>query len=247
MASYSTTANVILTVNGKQAQKMLSTLEKDAKRLEKGIANAATAGDKATMKRLQRELTSTQKMMEQLRGTAFNVDNTLRRLDKATPKELNKALRQLQQQLNGIQRGTAAWDAHVAKIKAVKEELQRVNAAMSPQRSMWERMNIWLNNCQTALLGIGAAVTGLVLAGRKAVNAYAEMEQEMANVRKFTGMTAEEVEALNKEFRKIDTRTSREELNRLAQEAGGRTPRQVLAGGCSGLRSCRRQNQCRPR
>ncbi len=38
MASYSTTANVILTVNGKQAQKMLSTLEKDAKRLEKGIA-----------------------------------------------------------------------------------------------------------------------------------------------------------------------------------------------------------------
>ncbi len=108
MANYSTTANVILTVNGKQAQKMLSTLEKDAKRLEKGIAKAATAGDKATMKRLQRELTSTQKMMEQLRGTAFNVDNTLRRLDKATPKELNKALRQLQQQLNGIQRGTAA-------------------------------------------------------------------------------------------------------------------------------------------
>ncbi len=247
MASYSTTANVVLTVNGKQAQKMLSTLEKDAKRLEKGIAKAATAGDKATMKKLQRELNSTRKMMEQLRGTAFNVDNTLRRLDKATPKELNKALRQLQQQLNGIQRGTAAWDAHVTKIKAVKEELQRVNAAMSPQRSMWERMNIWLNNCQTALLGIGAAVTGLVLAGRKAVNAYAEMEQEMANVRKFTGMTAEEVEALNKEFRKIDTRTSREELNRLAQEAGGRTPRQVLAGGCSGLRSCRRQNQCRPR
>ncbi len=150
MANYSTTANVVLTVNGKQAQKMLSTLEKDAKRLEKGIAKAATAGDKATMKKLQRELNSTQKMMKQLRGTAFNLDNTFRRLDKATPKELNKALRQLQQQLNGIQRGTAAWDAHVAKIKAVKEELQRVNAAMSPQRSMWERMNIWLNNCQTS-------------------------------------------------------------------------------------------------
>jgi len=65
MANYSTSANVILTVNGKQAQKMLSQLEKDAQRLEKGIAKAATAGDKATMKKLQRELNSTRKMMEQ--------------------------------------------------------------------------------------------------------------------------------------------------------------------------------------
>lgn len=30
MANYTSTANVVLSVNGKQAQKMLSTLEKDA-------------------------------------------------------------------------------------------------------------------------------------------------------------------------------------------------------------------------
>jgi len=64
MASYSTTANVILTIDGKQAQKMLSQLEKDAQRLERGIAKAATAGDKATMNKLQRELNSTRKMIE---------------------------------------------------------------------------------------------------------------------------------------------------------------------------------------
>ena len=33
-------------------------------------------------------------------------------------------------------------------------------------------------------------------------------------------MTAEEVEKLNEQFKKIDTRTSREDLNKLAQEAG---------------------------
>ncbi len=64
MSNYNTTANIILSVNGKQAQKMLSTLEKDAKRLETAIAKAATAGDSstqslgfaknATMKKLQR-------------------------------------------------------------------------------------------------------------------------------------------------------------------------------------------------
>ncbi|MCM1142148.1 MAG: phage tail tape measure protein, partial [Muribaculum sp.] len=220
MANYSTSANVILTVNGKQAQKMLTQLEKDAKRLEQGISKAAVAGDKATMKKLQRELNSTRKMMEQLKGTAFNVDNVLRRLDKASPKELNKALKQLQQQLNGIQRGTAAWDAHIAKIKAVKAEIAKVNATMAQQKSLWDRMNIWLNNCQTALLGIGAAITGLVMAGRKAVNAFAEMDEALANTRKYTGLSEEKVRELNEAFKQMDTRTPREELNALAQEAG---------------------------
>ena len=220
MANYSTTANVILSINGKQAQKMMSVLEKDAQRLERQIAKAATAGDKATMQKLQRELNSTRKMMEQLKGSANNVDNVLRRLDKATPKELNKALRQLQQQLNGIQRGTAAWDAHVAKIRAVKAEIQRVNATMASQKSLWTRMNSWLNQCQTAILALGAAITGLVMAGRKAVNAFAEMEEQLANTRKYTGLSEQAVIQLNEAFKKMDTRTPREKLNELAQEAG---------------------------
>ena len=37
MANYTSTANVVLSVNGKQAQQMLSSLEKAAKRLEKQI------------------------------------------------------------------------------------------------------------------------------------------------------------------------------------------------------------------
>lgn len=220
MPGYTTTANVILSVNGKQAQKMLSQLEKDAKKLEQQLAKAATAGDKATMKKLQRELNATKRTMEQLKGTSSTCDQVLRRLDKATPKELNKALRQLQQQLNGIQRGTAAWDAQVAKIKAVKAELQRVNATLATQKSMWSRFNNWLNNCQTAIMGVAAAVTGLVMAGRKAVNAYAEMEESLANTQKYTRMTRAEVDELNDAFKGMDTRLAREQLNLLAQEGG---------------------------
>lgn len=220
MANYTSTANVILSVNGKQAQKMLSQLEKDARRLEKQITKAATAGDKATMKKLQRELKSTQRMMEQLKGSSASVDGTLRRLDKATPKELNKALKLLQQQLNGIQRGTAAWDAQIAKIRAVKAELQKVNATLATQKSLWSRMNTWLNNAQTAIMAVVAAVTGLIMAGRKAVQSYADMEETMANTVKYTRMTAAEVEELNEIFKGMDTRLAREQLNLLAQEGG---------------------------
>lgn len=220
MANYSTTANVVLSVNGKQAQQMLSTLQREASNLEKKIAKAATAGDKATMRKLQRELSNTNRMINQLQGSAATADQVLRRLDKASPKELNKTLKTLQSQLNGIQRGTAAWDAHVAKIKAVKTELQKVNATLATQQSRWDRMNMWLNNAQTFIMGLAAAITGLVMAGRKAVNAFAEMEEELANTRKYTGLTEQKVLELNEAFKKMDTRTPREKLNELAQEAG---------------------------
>lgn len=220
MANYTSTANVVLSVNGKQAQQMLSTLQREAQNLEKKIAKAATAGDKATMRKLQRELSNTNRMITQLQGSAATADQVLRRLDKASPKELNKTLKTLQSQLNSIQRGTAAWDAHVAKIKAVKTELQKVNATLATQQSRWDRMNMWLNNAQTFIMGLAAAITGLVMAGRKAVNAFAEMEEELANTRKYTGLTEQKVLELNEAFKKMDTRTSREKLNELAQEAG---------------------------
>lgn len=220
MANYNTTANVVLSVNGKQAQQVLSTLQREASNLEKKIAKAATAGDKATMRKLQRELSNTNRMITQLQGSAATADQVLRRLDKASPRELNKTLKTLQSQLNGIQRGTAAWDAHVAKIKAVKTELQKVNATLATQQSRWDRMNMWLNNAQTFIMGLAAAITGLVMAGRKAVNAFAEMEEELANTRKYTGLTEQKVLELNEAFKKMDTRTPREKLNELAQEAG---------------------------
>ena len=197
MANYNTTANVVLSVNGKQAQQMLSTLQREASNLEKKIAKAATAGDKATMRKLQRELSNTNRMINQLQGSAATADQVLRRLDKASPRELNKTLKTLQSQLNGIQRGTAAWDAHVAKIKAVKAELQKVNATLATQQSRWDRMNMWLNNAQTFIMGLAAAITGLVMAGRKAVNAFAEMEEVLANTRKYTGLTEQKVLELN--------------------------------------------------
>ena len=58
------------------------------------------------------------------------------------------------------------------------------------------------------------------MAGRKAVNAFAEMDEQLANTRKYTGLSVEATKELNEIFKKMDTRTPREKLNELAQEAG---------------------------
>jgi len=220
MASYNSSAQITISVNGQQARNMLTQLEKDAQRLERQLAKAAQAGDKASMQKLQRQLNNTRKMMDQLHSSSRTVADTLKALDKATPKELQKALRTLRNQLNGIERGTAAWDAQVDKIRRVREEINKLNGEMNPGEGFSSKVKNFFSSWQGAALGGIASVTGIVAIGRNAVNDYASMQEEMAGVTKYSGLATDQVEALNEEFKKMDTRTSREELNRLAQEAG---------------------------
>ena len=232
MSNINTNATVTLTVNGKQAEDMLLKLKSQAANLEKAIEKAAAAGNKQQLTKLKRELKETNRQISQIENAAKGVEHVLQRLDETSPKELNRTLAQLKRNLNGLERGSDEWNRQCEAIKRVKAEIAKVNSQLRENESLWERMNRKLNDWQTALAGIAAAITGIIMAGRSAVNAFADMDQEMANVRKFTGMNASEVEQLNEDFQKIDTRTGREELNKLAQEAGrlGKTSQEDVLG-----------------
>lgn len=232
MSNINTNATVTLTVNGKQAEDMLLKLKSQAANLEKAIEKAAAAGNKQQLTKLKRELKETNRQISQIENAAKGVEHVLQRLNETSPKELNRTLSQLKRNLNGLERGSEEWNRQCEAIKRVKAEIAKVNSQLRENESLWERMNRKLNDWQTALAGIAAAITGIIMAGRSAVNAFADMDQEMANVRKFTGMNASEVEQLNEEFQKIDTRTGREELNKLAQEAGrlGKTSQEDVLG-----------------
>lgn len=232
MSNINTNATVTLTVNGKQAEDMLLKLKSQAANLEKAIEKAAAAGNKQQLTKLKRELKETNRQISQIENAAKGVEHVLQRLDETSPKELNRTLAQLKRNLNGLERGSEEWNRQCEAIKRVKAEIAKVNSQLRENESLWERMNRKLNDWQTALAGIAAAITGIIMAGRSAVNAFADMDQEMANVRKFTGMNASEVEQLNEDFQKIDTRTGREQLNKLAQEAGrlGKTSQEDVLG-----------------
>ena len=220
MSDYATNTSVNLMINGQQAAETLANLKKHALDLSEQIAKAAAAGDKLTLQKLRKELRDTNRQIKEMESSAMQVDNVLRRLDQATPKELQKTLQTLNKQLDYMERGSDAWNAQARKIRLVKDEIARVNGELARSQTFLERLNSKWQEWQTIAVGGVAALTGAVMAGKKAVQMYAEMEQEMANVRKYTGMTAEQVEHLNEEFKKINTRSPREELNRLAQEAG---------------------------
>ena len=232
MSNINSQATVNLIVNGQQPIQVMQQLKQRAMDLENAIAKAAAAGNKIELRKLRRELGDTRRQMREIETATMQVERVMLRLDRATPKELNKTLQTLNRQLEYMERGSAAWNAHVAKIQRVKAELAKVNAELRTQETFWTRLNNKLNQWQTALLGIGALLTGLIMAGRKAVNSYAEMEEEIANTIKYTGMARDEVDAMNDAFRNMDTRTGRDKLNELAQEAGrlGKNTRESVQG-----------------
>lgn len=231
MSDYRTRAVAQVEVNGNAGPELVK-LKQRADDFRDAIARAYKEGNDKLAKKLTRELRSTEKQIRQIQSQTANVEMTLRRLDKASPRELRQTLKQLEKDLQNIERGSTAWNSHVAKIKAVKAELTTMNNELKMQESRWERINRTLNNWQTSLMGITALLAGLVMAGRKAVNSYAEMEEEIANTIKYTGMAREDVEAMNESFRKMDTRTGRDKLNELAQEAGrlGKNTREAVQG-----------------
>ena len=236
MSDINANATVTLTVNGKQAQNMLEQLKKQASDLEERITKAAAAGDKVQLKKLQRELRQTHRQIGQIESATQGVENIMKRLDKASPKELNRTLKELKKSLNGIERGTDEWNKQCESIKRVKAEIANFNEELRETEKehvgLVDRINGFVDKWGNIIAGVAAVGTGLVMAGRKAVNAFAEMDAEMANVRKFTGLADDEVKELNEDFKKMDTRTSREDLNKLAEEAGrlGKSSREDVLG-----------------
>ena len=220
MSDYTTKATAVLSVNGEQAKSEIPKLKKLIVDLEVAVNNAAKAGNKPLLKNLKKELKEARKQLKDFESAAQAAEYVMQHLDKATPKQLSAALRQLKKELNDIERGSAAWNQHVEKIKRVQRELDMVNKQMKQNESLWSRFSKSMFQWGNALMVLVGTFTGLVMSGRRAVNAFAEMDQEMANVRKYTGMAEEQVEALNEEFKKMDTRSSRQQLNKLAQEAG---------------------------
>lgn len=220
MSDYSTNSTINLNVNGKNVEDKLKKYEKDLVSLRQQAQRAAEIGDRGTLAKVQKEIVKTENQMRKVQTATANVEHTLQNLDKARPNNLRKDLQTLKSQLNGIERGTAAWDAHVAKIRLVQEELKKINSALKEQESFWDSFNRKMNEWQTTLMAAIAAITGVIMAARSAVKEFVDMDAVLANVRKFTGLSADEVERLNSEFKKLDTRTQREDLNGLAQEAG---------------------------
>ena len=172
------------------------------------------------MQQYDKEIDSTNMDIKETRRRMQLVNNTLATLKTSSIRDLEYSMKALNRQMRGMQRGTEQFKQMELKAKQLKTALQAVRAEGVAQESWIKRCADWSNRMQGIALGVVTAISGITFTVKKCVEVYAKMDDEMTNVRKYTGQAAEEVERMNEDFKKMDTRTPRQKLNQLAEDAG---------------------------
>lgn len=221
MSTISDTATVTLMVNGTQAKKVLDDIKADLDKAKKKVQDLQEAkASPKDIEKAKKEVARLQKKYDDCRASIETVNDVLQNLDKVSLKNLDKTLKTLTKQFKSAEQGTEAYTELAEKIRIVKEQIASVNKELKESQSNYDRFFKWVSKIW-ATYEIGTELLSKAVSKmREYVDAYAEMDQEMASVRKFTGMSEEQVDELNEQFKQLDTRSSREQLNMLAQDAG---------------------------
>lgn len=215
-----------LIVNSEQATKRLDDLKSKLIQIKQKKDEAFEKGDASAFDLYSKELRKTQKEISKVETRAEGMARTLRNLDKATPKQLRATLNELTKQINSgkVERGSKEWNTLTEAIKRTKEELKMVDnelaAVEKANGNFIERVGKKWSGFVVTIRGALDGFSALKGFMEEYIQQYATMDEAKANVRKYTGLSKEDVDDLNESLKKMDTSTSREQLNALAGDAG---------------------------
>lgn len=192
---------VALTNAGKGASK-------DADRLRQSIVRLET-----TQKKYRDEITATAGVLRNLSGVSYN--------------ELKNARQRVILQLRQMNPQTQEYRDLLKTLNATETELtmrtREMNAVNATTGNIFQRLSSTLNKYFLMISTVVSGLTMLIMAGRKSVQTFMEIEESLTKIRKYTGLTTDEVNKLYKSLvnlENLDTRTSIKDLLELAQAAG---------------------------
>ena len=233
---------IILKVNGEQA-------EQEIKRIKGAIENARAEKKKfeeehrdtskwTTEQRKQwlsinKEIAAGERQLKKYGTNAEAVEQILKDLDGSTMKQLKASLKTLNGLLNSgkLERNGDEWKKVTEAIRLTKEEMKKLE---DETKVVEKAMVECTEKPKRSFFDMGKSIGGFITTSKTILNflnsfsdkvagyvsQYAAMQEHVAGVSKYTGMAAREVELLNEEFKKMDTKTSRAALNDLAADAG---------------------------
>ena len=204
----------------KEAKDKLKELQKKLEDVKKAKEEAYAKGESTTA--LERQIKRLNAEANAYMTTQQKVNQILKNLSSASYKDLQTVAKALNRELKSgaIERNSEEWKKLQGQLKQVRTEMQRINNEGKATSGFLSRLWNGLNKNWGALTQVLGSLTALTVTLKASAQAYADMEESMANVRKYTGQTDGEVRRMNEDFKRMDTRTAREQLNELAGSAG---------------------------
>lgn len=215
-------------INGNEAQKQLSDLEKSTRRLneenkslllQKKLLEKQGQKDTDAYRALTRaikdnnaEVTANKNKMKELQDQLGLTGLTLKQLsDKALALKL--ALR------NTIP-GSEMNQKYATELKGIQDRINEVSGKAKEAKFSIGSLADGFNRYQGIALSFIATLTGVVFSIQKIIDINGKLSDAQADVMKTTGMTKDEVDALTKSFGLLQSRTARIDLLGIAKEGG---------------------------
>ena len=204
----------------KDAKERLNELETKLREVKKARDDAYAKGDSTTA--LERQVKRLNAEINNYKTSQQQVNDILKNLSSASYKELQLVAKALNKELKSgaIERNSQEWKLLNEQLKRVRGEMASINSEAKASTSIFGRIFGFLNRNWGAITQTIVGFGTLKDMVQKCSQAYADMEDSMADVRKYTGQTNEQVHEMNEDFKRINTRTAREQLNELAGSAG---------------------------
>lgn len=219
MARNTSTAHVVITMDGKQAVDMIKGLQKQIQATRKELDQMQKAGigpDDPQYKKKLDELKAMQKAVNQNRTAYIDLDQVVKELNKTTLAQLQRSLKECRKQMNNL-------TADDPRMKKLIQQYQQIDNQIGKITGQWKRQDgailsvVKRLTAYVSVYGSFNFISGLL---QNVLQKNLEFSDSLADIQKTTGLSAKGVAELSSEIMKIDTRTSVEGLHKLAYEAG---------------------------
>lgn len=205
--------------NAQKLETRITSLREELKRL-----SAEGKKDSKDYISQEKAVNKLEKTYGQYQAKIRETERVLKNLSGATYKELLSTKKAIQRELKNETRDTEQYRQKIQALNAVQKELnvaqKEMTGRMGSQGTIVSRAAAGFNKYFGMMTAGIASLTGLSFTLRRLSQDAAAFDDIYADVMKTTAMTKEEVLDLNEEFKRMDTRTSREQLNMLARDAG---------------------------
>ena len=212
------TAHVVISMEGQQAVNLMQAIQRQAKNTRKELEAMERAGqiDTDDYKEKKKDLESMERAIRANRTAYIDLDKTVKELNKTTLGQLQKALKECRKQMQNLTADDPKMKKLIAQYRAIDNQIGQITG-------QWRRQDGAIGSVIKRLTAYVSVYGGFNLI-KNALSSVAqknlEFSDQLADIQKTTGLSANNVALLSENINKIDTRTSVQELHDLAYEAG---------------------------
>ncbi len=200
-------AEVILKVNDQQSREKLEKLEDQAKRLRKEFADAFKNNDTKAISEINKKLQKVNKEISNLRTNAANIKAAMSRLDEASPRELQRTIKLINNELNSgrVKRGSEEWRTYTKQLREVNEELQSLLKTQRNSEGFFTRLTQRLTQWWGTYTILTDAISNVNMRFSQMRQDQRDKEESQANLQALTGLDDSSIAWLTEQAEKLST------------------------------------------